>query len=114
MGWWFGLAISSLSSKGNGVCGLVVWFSCGLPVVGSDLLWVFLDLGFQWWWVLMVVDLLWEWLCILICGGFVVDCLGFMASGCGFRYGFGFVMDCGQWWFSMVVGFDIGLDFLFR
>lgn len=67
--------------------------------------------GLQCWWVPMGVDLLWWWLWVMICGGFVVGCLGLVASGCGFRYGFGFVVGCLDLW-SVVVGFDMGLNLL--
>ena len=50
----------------------LLWGDCGfrcngggLPIVGSSLMWVFLDLGFWWWW---------------ICYGVVV---GFVGSGSG-------------------------------
>ena len=60
----------------------------------------------------MVVDFLWRWLWILLNGGFVVGCLGFVANGCGFRYGFGFVVGCLDivvsggflWWWALIWG----------
>lgn len=79
---------------GLGWLWVVVCSSCGLLVVGSSLLWVFLDLGF-----LVVVDLLWG-SCGFRCSG-----AGSPIVGCSLLWVF---LDLGFWWwwicYRVVVG----------
>ena len=116
MSWWFGLAISSLSSKGSDAwaSGLAwLWVASG----GFDLLWVFgiwVFSGGQFSLEVVMGTNLWWFRCGG--GGFVIICLGFVASGGSFLYRFRFVRGCldiavsgGFQWWSMVVFSGDGL-----